>query len=111
MATTACELVWLKSLLFDLRFSSTTHMSLICDNQAAMHIAANPIFHEKTKHIEVDYHFIRAQVQLQLIQMVFTRSYDQLAYMFTKVLSSAHFQRLLGKVGSSILLNPVEGEY
>ncbi|XP_070660467.1 uncharacterized mitochondrial protein AtMg00810-like [Malus domestica] len=106
MAATACELIWLKSFLFDLRFLSTTPMSLMCDNQAAMHIAANPVFHERTKHIEVDCHFIRAQVQSQLIQTVFTRSYDHLADMFTKALSSAHFQHLLGKLGLTILLNP-----
>ncbi|KAM2116753.1 hypothetical protein ACFXTH_009123 [Malus domestica] len=49
MVATACELIWLKSLLFDLGFSSTTPMSLMCDNQAAMHIAENPVFHERTK--------------------------------------------------------------
>ncbi|CAN6701445.1 unnamed protein product [Malus baccata var. baccata] len=106
MAATACELIWLKSFLFNLGFSSTTPMSLMCDNQAAMHIAANPVFHERTKHITVDCHFIRAQVQSQLIQTVFTRSYDQLADVFTKALSSAHFQHLLGKLGLTILLNP-----
>nr|XP_017191703.2 uncharacterized protein LOC108174764 [Malus domestica] len=45
MVTTACELIWLKGLLSDLGFSSSTPMSLMCDNQAAMHIAANPMFH------------------------------------------------------------------
>ncbi|KAM0999679.1 hypothetical protein ACFX2A_006520 [Malus domestica] len=53
MAATACELIWLKGLLSDLGFSSSTPMSLMCDNQGAMHIAANPVFHERTKHIEV----------------------------------------------------------
>ncbi|XP_017191120.2 uncharacterized mitochondrial protein AtMg00810-like [Malus domestica] len=106
MAAITYELIWLKSFLFDLRFSSTTHMSLMCDNQAAMHIDGNPVFHEITKHIEVDYHFIWAQVQSQLIQTVFTRSYDKLADVFTKALLSTHFQRLLGKLGSTILLDP-----
>ena len=63
MASAACELIWLKSLLLDMGITSKTPMTLFCDNQAAMHIAANPVFHERTKHIEVDCHFIRQQVQ------------------------------------------------
>jgi hypothetical protein len=68
MASAACELIWLKGLLLDLGFSSSIPMTLFCDNQAAMHIAANPVFHERTKHIEVDCHFIHQQVQSQVIK-------------------------------------------
>ncbi|KAM1401398.1 hypothetical protein ACFX1X_028606 [Malus domestica] len=106
MAATACELIWLKGLLSDLGFTSTTPMSLMCDNQAAIHIAANPVFHERTKHIEVDCHFVRAQVQTQVIQTIFTRSHDQLADLFTKALTSTPFHRFLGKLGSINLLDP-----
>ena len=106
MAATACELIWLKGLLSDLGFPSSTPMTLMCDNQAAMHIAANPVFHERTKHIEVDCHFIRAQVQTQIIRTMFTRSHDQLADLFTKALASSQFHRLLGKLGSVNLLDP-----
>ena len=53
MATTTCELVWLK-----LKFGKIDQMELVCDNQAALHIASNPVFHERTKHIENDYHFV-----------------------------------------------------
>ncbi|RVW14453.1 Retrovirus-related Pol polyprotein from transposon RE2 [Vitis vinifera] len=87
MAAASCEMVWLKNLLTDLGFSPTSPMKLFCDNQAAMHIAANPVFHERTKHIEVDCHFIRQQVQSKVIQTHYIRSSDQLADAFTKVLS------------------------
>ncbi|TQD71452.1 hypothetical protein C1H46_043006 [Malus baccata] len=89
MTSTACELIWLKCLLFELGFTSMAHMSLYCDNQAAMHIASsNPVFHERTKHIEVDCHYIRAQVQSKVIDTMFTRSHDQLVDLFTKALDS-----------------------
>ena len=58
MALTTCELIWLKHLLRELRFGKDEQMKLICDNQAALHIASNPVFHKRTKHIEVDCHFI-----------------------------------------------------
>ncbi|XP_068328140.1 uncharacterized mitochondrial protein AtMg00810-like [Pyrus communis] len=60
MASPVCELIWLKSLLFDIGFPSNEPMSMFCDNQAAMHIASNHVFHERTKHIEVDCHYVRA---------------------------------------------------
>ncbi|KAM1862019.1 hypothetical protein ACFX14_002530 [Malus domestica] len=59
MATTTCELIWVKGLLSDLGFPSSQPMTLMCHNQAAMHIASNTVFHERTKHIEVECHYIR----------------------------------------------------
>lgn len=57
MAKTACELIWLTSLASELGFSVKEPMKMLCDNQAAVCIASNPMFHERTKHIEVDCHF------------------------------------------------------
>ena len=58
MALATSELIWLKQLLQELRLGNDGQMTLVCDNQATLHIAFNPVFHERTKHIEVDCHFI-----------------------------------------------------
>ena len=62
MVLATCELIWLKRLIHELRFGKNGQMTLVCDNQAALYIASNPVFHERTKHIEVDCHFIREKI-------------------------------------------------
>ena len=62
MALVTRELIWLKQLFQELRFEKDGQMTFMCDNQAALHIASNPIFHEMTKHIEVDCHFIQEKI-------------------------------------------------
>ncbi|RVW90261.1 Retrovirus-related Pol polyprotein from transposon RE2 [Vitis vinifera] len=79
MALATCELIWLKHLLRELRFGKDEQMKLICDNQAALHIASNPVFHERTKHIEVDCHFIREKITSGCVATSFINSNDQLA--------------------------------
>lgn len=57
-----CELVWLRNLLQELKFCEICLMELACDNQSTLHLSSNPIFYERTKHIEVDCHFIREKI-------------------------------------------------
>ncbi|RVW13831.1 Retrovirus-related Pol polyprotein from transposon RE1 [Vitis vinifera] len=86
MALATCELIWLRHLLQELRFGKDEQMKLICDNQAALHIASNPVFHERTKYIEVDCHFIREKIASGCVATSFVNSNDQLADIFTKSL-------------------------
>ena len=106
MASTASEIIWLKSLLQDLGFHSTQPIKMFCDNQAAIHIASNPVFHERTKHIEVDCHFIRENVQAGVISTPFVRSGEQLADIFTKSIPAAKFHEILSKLGSIDIFAP-----
>jgi len=62
MASTSCEHIWLKQLLKEFQFGEVTQMTLICDNQVALHISSNLVLHEMTKHIEIDCHFIREKI-------------------------------------------------
>ena len=78
------ELIWLKHLLQELKFRKDEQMQLICDNQADLHISSNPIFHKRTKHIEVDCHFIREKIASGCMTTSFVNSNDQLADIFTK---------------------------
>jgi len=55
MVFATCELIWLKQLLKELQFGEVTQMTFICDNQVALHISSNPVFHGRTKHIEIDF--------------------------------------------------------
>lgn len=67
MATTICEVLWLRWLLRDLRADQLDPTPLYCDNQAARHIADNPVYHEHTKHVEMDCYFVRERLNKLLI--------------------------------------------
>lgn len=84
MTQVACELVWLKLVLAKLGFTVKAPMPMQCDNQAAMFIAHNPTFLERTKHIEVDYYYIRDIVMRGVISSPYTPSSKQWADIFSK---------------------------
>ncbi|RVW59390.1 Retrovirus-related Pol polyprotein from transposon RE1 [Vitis vinifera] len=106
MALATCELIWLKHLLRELRFGKDEQMKLICDNQAALHIASNPVFHERTKHIEVDCHFIREKIASGCVATSFVNSNDQLADIFTKSLRGPRIKYICNKLGAYNIYAP-----
>jgi hypothetical protein len=99
MISTASELIWIKQLLADMGIETQNPMKIFCDNQAARHIASNLIFHERTKHIEVDCHFIREKIQSKEIKTPYVKSGDQLTDIFTKGLDPKLFQENIDKLG------------
>ncbi|RVW96834.1 Retrovirus-related Pol polyprotein from transposon TNT 1-94 [Vitis vinifera] len=106
MALATCELIWLKHLLRELRFGKDEQMKLICDNQAALHIASNPVFHERTKHIEVNCHFIREKIASGCVATSFVNSNDQLADIFTKSLRGLRIKYICNKLGAYNIYAP-----
>ena len=93
------ELIWLRHLQ-DLRFGNEEQMKLICNNQAALHIASNSVFHERTKHTEVDCHFIREKIATGCMTTSFVNSSDQPANVFTKSLRGPRIKYICNKLGA-----------
>ena len=106
MASAASEIVWLKALVEELGFNVSTPINLHCDNQSAIHIASNPVFHERTKHIEVDCHFIRQKVEEKLIATPYIKGKEQLADIFTKGGTAMHLQEIMNKLGTIDIYAP-----
>ncbi|KAL6565862.1 hypothetical protein OROHE_004917 [Orobanche hederae] len=103
MAAITCELKWLKGLLLSLGVHHSKAIPLFCDSQSALHIARNPVYHERTKHIEVDCHFVRDAITKGLIDPSYVHTKAQLADIFTKALGKREFDILINKLG---ILNP-----
>uniref|UniRef100_A0A2N9GB44 Integrase catalytic domain-containing protein n=1 Tax=Fagus sylvatica TaxID=28930 RepID=A0A2N9GB44_FAGSY len=99
MAHTTCELTWLRTVLQEFGLLTQGPTPLYCDNQAAIHIASNPVFHERTKHIEVDCHFVRSKVESKDIITPFVPSGSQLADIFTKALPKNAIDSICSKLG------------
>ena len=87
IANATAEIMWVQTLLRELGIPSPRAARLWCDNIGAKYLSANPVFHDRTKHIEVDYHFVRERVAQKLLEIEFVSSGDQIADGFTKALS------------------------
>ena len=98
LADGAIEVLQLRYLLTYLCFSPSSTTTIQCDNLGATYLSANPIFHARTEHIEVDYYFVHDRVAKKEIQIRFIPSKDQLANVFTKPLPHSAFASLRSKL-------------
>lgn len=99
MSAAASELVWVAGILEDLNIHVPRPVTMFCDNRSAEFIAHNPAFHEKTKHIKRDYHYVREQVEDGFLTTVHVPSHLQHADLLTKALPTKQHQDLSFKLG------------
>ncbi|KAA0047933.1 putative mitochondrial protein [Cucumis melo var. makuwa] len=102
LATTTADLYWIRQLLCDLHVPLKTTPTLWCDNVFAISLVHNPVFHARTKHIEIDYHFVREKVFRKDISIRYISSNNQLVDILTKPLLSPTFLHL----GDKLLTQP-----
>ena len=93
------EILWIRKLLGELGFVQGQASPLYCDNKAAISISENPVQHDRTKHVEIDRHFIKEKLESKVISLPFVRSAGQLADILTKAVSSQIFNSTLSKLG------------
>jgi hypothetical protein len=95
----AQESTWLKQLMEDLHQPTDYQVRIFCDNLSSIRLAKNLVFHARTKHIEVHYHYIREKVLEGKIEMVPTKTDDQIADIFTKGLNKVKFEKFREDLG------------
>ena len=101
-----CELLWLKIIIDDLKIEWNGPMKLYCDNKSAINIAHNLMQHDRTKHVEVDKHFIKEKLDNGTICTPFVSIGNQLADILTKGLSGSTFQSIVSKLGMDNIHSP-----
>jgi hypothetical protein len=110
MALALCEMMWLKSMLKELRLLRNETMLLHCDNVAAINIANNPVQFDRTKHVEIDIFFdiffIKEKIGSRVLQLEYIKSCNQLADCFTKGLGPKENESVCSKMGITNIFGP-----
>ena len=83
----SCEVVWLRKLLYDLFDLKLDATCIYCDNQSCVKFSENLMFHDKSKHIEIKYHYIRDMVQREVVKLQYVAMDEQIVDVLTKPLS------------------------
>ncbi|KAL4291084.1 hypothetical protein GQ457_14G008390 [Hibiscus cannabinus] len=92
LADATAEVTWIQSVLSDMQISLKDTPKLWCDNTSTISMASNPVLHAKTKHVDLDLHFVREKVADGSIQVNYVPASNQLADIFTKPVAAQHFQ-------------------
>lgn len=105
MGSAVAEIVWLTTQMKELEAGIEIPVKVYSDSKVALQIAANPVFHERTKHIEIDCHFIRQKIQEGLVKTEHVGTKDQTADILTKGLPRVQHEHLVGKLGMLNILH------
>jgi hypothetical protein len=99
VATCCTQVLWMIQTLANLEVKYTAPIPIHCDNTSAISVSKNHVFHSKTKHIPIKYHFLREQVTNQIVQVHYIPTIEQIADIFTKPLAKTPFEYLRQKLG------------
>lgn len=94
-----CEGMWLERLLDEIIIKLESPIVVLCDNQSAIAIAKNPVHYDRTKHVEIDRHFISEKIENKIITLKHIPSRQQAADILTKALHRLNFRELSSKLG------------
>ncbi|RVX03568.1 Retrovirus-related Pol polyprotein from transposon RE1 [Vitis vinifera] len=106
LAQGICEGIWIKRVLSELGQTSSSPILMMCDNQAAISIAKNPVHHDRTKHVEIDRHFITEKVTSETVKLNYVPTKHQTADILTKALPRPNFEDLTCKLGLYDIYSP-----
>ena len=102
--TTSCEAIWLRKLLVNLLKEKMEATSILCDNQSYIKLSENPVFHDRSKHIDIRCHFIIDCVQRGVLQLQYTPTIELVVDILTKSLGKTKFVYFREKMG--MMKNP-----
>jgi hypothetical protein len=94
-----CEGIWIKRVLHEIGILNSNPIKVLCDNQSAISIAKNPVHHDRTKHVEIDRHFIKENIENGTISLQYTPTSQQTADILTKAVPRKTFENLTSKLG------------
>ena len=94
-----CHAIWLRRLLQDIYFSQIDAIKIYVDSKSVMTLAKNLVHHEKSKHIDIHFHFIKEHVKEKNVELTYAKINDQVANIFTKPLAANHFHELKNLLG------------
>jgi len=109
MITITCEIQWLVYLLQDLKVPFEQPSLLYCDNDSTRYIIANSMFHEHTKHIEINCHIVREKLKNGLIHLLPISTIEKLTDIYTKALGPQSFKNICSKLGLINICSPACG--
>jgi hypothetical protein len=98
LTNATAEIMWIQTLLLEIGIQASRKAKLWCDNMRAKYLSANPVFHARTKHIKVDYHFVRERVTRGLLDIEHVSTRDQVADEFTKPLAVRQLELFKGNL-------------
>nr|GEW73225.1 putative ribonuclease H-like domain-containing protein [Tanacetum cinerariifolium] len=104
------EALWIRKLVSEIGFPPRGSTQIMCDNKAAIQISKNPVQHDRTKHVEVDRHFIKEKLNAGIIELPFVKSSDQLADILTKAVGTDMFHKCLSKLNFGNPTIQLDGE-